>query len=385
MFHRFHYNVPHYFVMKLNLELKELFVSFGLIELATYAVMIFEPIYLFSLGYDLKHIMAYYLVVYGLYVMLLPLGGSVAAWFGSERTILAASFFLIGYYASLFALPGEPALFWVAPVIFALQKILYWPAYHADFARFSDRIQRGKEVSGILTLDSFLATVAPFIGGAVVTLFGFRSLFGLVIILILFSNLPLLAVRSRVPRERRHPAYFWSFLVAREQRRKFFAYMGFGEELIVLVVWPIFIYTILHGIFAVGSLVAIAGAITAIVTLYIGKLTDQLHRHSIIRVGTAFAVLAWLWRTVARTSWQLLPLDALSRLSKNVIVVPLMAKTYDAANRGDQLRYAVFFEQSLAIGKFAAALAVLLLMPYASGFTVAFLVGAVFAALYALR
>lgn len=384
MFRRFHYNAPHYFVMRLHVELKELVVSFALMELAVNAVMLFEPIFLYTLGYDLQEIMLFYALVYGLYLVLLPFGGQLTAWLGNERTILLSAFPYIGYFAALFALPALPSLFWIAPVLFALQKALYWPAYHADFARYSDRLQRGKEVSSMLTLGTFLATLGPFLGGTVVALSGFQSLFAIVIILILISNIPLFLTKHAMRKRRVSPGYFWRFLSAPQTRRRLVAYAGFGEELVVLVVWPIMIFLAVRNAFAFGSVIAVAGILTALVTLYIGKLSDRLRRARIIRVGVLFTILAWLWRLVARSAWQLLPLDFLSRVSKNLVVVPLLAKTYDTANREDSLRYAVFFEQSLAIGKLLVTLVIFFLAPLVSGFTVAFLVAAAMSLLYLL-
>jgi hypothetical protein len=77
-------------------------------------------------------------------------------------------------------------------------------------------------------------------------------------------------------------------------------------------------------------------------------------------------------------------IDITSRISKDIIVVPLWAVTYDRASRSDILKSMVFFEQSIAFGKLLAALIVFILLFFFTGWTAAFVIAGLMTFLYIL-
>src|SRR5207247_1058254 len=153
---------------KLSTQLEELYMSVAIMEFAVAAISLFEPIYLWTLGYRVPQIAFFYLIVYVAYYPLVPLGGKFVAKFGHERSILISTFFYVGYYVALISIRWHPSLFALAPILFALQKTFYWPAYHFDFIRFSAREERGREFSGLWSLSTMMAVLGPIAGGFLV-------------------------------------------------------------------------------------------------------------------------------------------------------------------------------------------------------------------------
>ena len=77
--------------------------------------------------------------------------------------------------------------------------------------------------------------------------------------------------------------------------------------------------------------------------------------------------------------------DTLSRISKNVIVVPMMAMTYDHASDTSVMKTVVFFEMSLAIGKIIAMFLSLLVLRFLpDSFAAMFIIAALMTLLYSL-
>lgn len=379
-----HLHAPHYFARHLSLGLEELYVMVGLNDLALSAIMVFEPIYLFSLGLSLSRIAFFYFFVYLGYVLLVPLGGMVAARLGYPRTILLSTVCLIAYYASLFGIAFNPDLFWAAAAAFAVQKSLYWPAFESDFVRFTDHRQEGKELSGIVSLSTIVTIIGPLLGGLLVKFYGFPALFGTVIGLILISNAPLFFSKNPATRE---PVGYWASwqrLFASERRRAFFGYTGFAEELIVLVFWPIAMFLVIRNFAGIGLLTAGASLATVVIALYIGKLIDQHKQASLIRFGSLATSITWLARTSALITPLVFVADTLSRLFKTIFYVPLLELTLERAAREGPLKTTVFFEQSLALGKMLIALLFFIVFQYTTSLTPAFIVAAGAALLYPL-
>ena len=106
--------LAHYFPRHASVQLRELYLTFGIFDLAVSAVSLFEPIYLYKLGYSIPHILFFYLAIYLLYFAILPLGATFSLRYGYAKGIFSSSFFSISYYLALIGLPYSPFLFFVA-------------------------------------------------------------------------------------------------------------------------------------------------------------------------------------------------------------------------------------------------------------------------------
>lgn len=363
--------------------LKELYLTTAILNLAVSAGLIFEPIYLYSLGFSLSQIMLFYFGVYFLYFFLMPIGGKVVKHKGFEHGIMYGSVFLILYFIFLMSIPQHGGFFYLAIIALACQKALFWPGFHADFAYFSKTGQRGREISVIAILDSIAFIVGPLLGGLIIGLFGFQMLFISMCALIVLSNIPILTTREVfTPSDM---SYWGSYkrLVAPENRRHFWGYFGFGEELIVLTVWPIFMYMTIQNFFGTGFAVTLSTLVTALAVLYVGKFSDIHDRKKVLKIGVIMTIIAWLIRLVIRGGIGVFFTDFLSRLSKHIFGVPLISGLYESATKHSIVRSVIFFEMSLTIGKLVASGLLAILFSFTSdGWAIAFSIGALFSCFY---
>lgn len=386
-----HYNFIHNFrsfvAARASRQVLELYAADLMINLGSSMAAVFEPIYLYTRGFSLSGILYFFLGIYGLYFFLMPLGAKFARRFGYEKAMFLASPFLVAYYVFLYLIPQDQYFVLAAVVALALEKTFYWPAYHADLAFFGRNRERGREVGNILAINSLVYILGPFLGGIILTFFGFKALFLAVAVLTLASNIPLLTTPERFKPK---PFSYWHAyrrLFYKENRRNFFGFLGFGEELIALVIWPIFIYTVIKSFISIGALVAITTLITTAVLLYVGRLADGggSERRSILKIGTVFSGATWFLRLLIGGALGVFLMDALARITKNVIVVPMMAMTYDRASETSVMKTVVFFEMSLVAGKiFAIWLALLALRFFSNSFAVLFILAGMMTFLYAL-
>lgn len=359
-------------------QVKELFVFSTLINFAYALVMIFEPIYLYSIGYGLQKIMLFYLIVYVAYFLIIPLGGKFSRHFGYEKGLLVGSIFYILFYVSLFFINQYPLLFYVTPIIFALQKMFYWPAYHANFARFSDSKEEGREISAITVAQSLVLIIGPVLAGFIISQWGYGALFTMASIIFLASNIPTLITKEKVDHQPFSYLDAYKDLFNTDNRKSFLAYIGFGEELIVLIVWPVFISIVISNVFNLGLLVTASTFLTTLAVFYIGKLTDSKNKRKILSLGSYIYALSWFFRIFIVNTVGVFFVDSLSRLGKNIIIVPLTALTYERAKDDEAgkkktvMARILFFEMSLIIGKFIAILAIYVLTMFIADESLAF-------------
>lgn len=366
-------------------QIRELYLSTIILQFAASAVMIFEPIYLWSAGLSLQRIILFYGAIYVVYFAILPFGGKFVRARGYEHGIMYSTPFLILYYLSLFAIPFSPIFVGTAIVSYALQKMFYWPGYHADFARFGMANQTGRELSVLVLLASVAAIAGPAVGGLVLVTLGYPALFIMVSVLILVSNIPLLMTPEIFT-----PRVFsyedsWKRLWKPENRRKLISYMGFGEEFVVMIIWPLFMYSVVKEYFNIGAIVSVATLATILVAVAVGKLTDTSGRRRVLRLGVVFTALSWLMRLVSGGLGGVFLADTLYRSARTAVGIPLIASTYDSARRYSVTKTAIFLESSVVAGKLLAALCCLIIVTFfAPGWELMFLLAGAFTLLYAL-
>ncbi|MDD5251807.1 MAG: MFS transporter [Patescibacteria group bacterium] len=381
----FRHYLEHYLAPHPSHEVKELFVATAILDFAVALVMIFEPVYLYSLGWSLTKILLFYAAVYILYFLFLPIGGRICRKHGFEHTILWSSPFLILYYLSFFAIGYNAVFIAVAIVALVIQKILYWPSYHSNFAAWSDRTEVGREVSNLSALVSLATAVAPLVGGVIIMSGGYKALFVLSASLILFSNVPLL--RTPEVFEPKSFGYFSAIkrIAEPRNRRCLLAAFGFGEELVTMVVWPVFLIVALPDPLEVGALISFSMIATILIALYVGRIVDEGGRIAVLRNGAMFVSGSWAVRLfLGSGAVGLFLIDAFYRVAKNMVGLPMTAIIYSDGGRDGTTEEVVFFEMALSLGKITCALAAALifwLMP--NWWSGAFVLAAGFALLYA--
>jgi MFS family permease len=318
--------------------------------------------------------------VYALYILFIPLGARIISRYGYEHGIFFSIPFQILYWVFLFSSQTHFNLIYLAPVAFAIEKALFWPAFHADVARFAQDKQRGREFSVLYAIVNVVYIVGPFIGGAISETFGVRVTFILASVIYFCSFIPLFTTKEVFVPKLYDFRQTWELY--KTYPKKFLGYLGFGEELLVLTVWPIFIYAVLKDYSETGSLVTIATLVATILALYIGKVTDQYSKRLLVKVGAFLYFLVWIARFVASSFWSTFAVESLSRTSKDLVFIPLSTLTYERANETHIMPYVVFFEQSLSVGKLVACLLGILLFTLTGSFYALFILAGLFSLLY---
>lgn len=383
--HPINFLQKHFFANHLSRELKELYASTAILTFAAAAIAIFEPIYFITIGFTLSQVLLFYGVVYVLYFFMLPLGAKFARSRGYEHGILYSSPFLILYYLSLFAIPQSKLFIGVAIIAFAIQKILYWPSFHADMARFGTTEERGREVGGIELLLATVAILAPAFGGVIISLFGFKILFAIVSCLILASNIPLLLTPENFTPVPFSYADAMKDLFKKGNRRNAVSKLGFGEQLLTAVAWPVFIFMIIPQFNQLGLIVSATILMTSLVMLVVGRLTDTRYRNKLIRIGTIFTLLSHPARLLVLNPFGVLAADTFYSVSRSVLGIPYTASVYDEAKNGSIMRSLMVHEMALAAGKALASFtAIALIALFPPGWTAIFIFGAVLTLFYFL-
>lgn len=379
MFLNFH--LPHYFNKEVRKEMGELYASSAISNFALSVITLFEPIFLYQvLHFSIPKVLMFMAVVYAVYILIIPFGGKFASVYGYRHCIAISIPFQIFYWLALLTSIGRPNLAFLAAVIFGLQKSFYWPGFHSVIARYAQTQQVGREFGAAYAINNLAQIGGPLLGGILSQYFGIPAAFLLAAMIYCVSAVPLLlAAEVFTPK-------FYSFKdtlkLYKDFPKKFFGYIGFGEELLALTVWPIFIYIVVKDYKDTGLLAAAASLLAGIFALFLGKITDQYTKRVLIKVGAFFTSVFWLGRFFAYNFVTTFAVDSLSKTGKETLFIPLSTLTYLRAEQTHIVPYAVFFEQSLSLGKLSACLIGALLFSLTGSFMVLFIIAAVYSLFY---
>ena len=376
---------PNYFSYHINKEVKEVFWYALIFGLALNLTFLFEPIYLFKLGYSIPKILFFYVQVYAWYALIVTFVAKIISRIGYKHSILTSSIFYILFWLSLYNVGNYQVLFYITPLVLALQKSFFWPAYNADIALNSDKTQRGREVGALFSLMEIVAIFAPFIGGFISTVYDFKVLFIVSSTLILVAAYPLFKSPEIYTKHHFHFRNFSNLF--KKYKNNFFAYWGYAEDLMLQSLWPIFIFITVPSVLGVGVVATIGSLMSMMLMLYVGHLADHENKKRMIKLSSVFYSLTWIFRFLAKNITGVLAFDVLTKTGKASLNVPMVSYTYEIA--GDDgpdhaIAYSVFFEFSLAIGKIIMGLLGILVLTFSSNIFIVFAIAGLMTLLYGL-
>ncbi|MFH1916192.1 MAG: MFS transporter [Nanoarchaeota archaeon] len=346
------------FHLRLDKELKKLYLTLLLRSVAFTFTGLFVPIYIFTLGYGIKGVMLYYIILYLTHILLMYGAAKFACRFGLKHAMLVSLPFLIGTYMCLNFLPQSMLFLFLAPILGGFHDAYFWTSFHIDFALSSHHEKRGKEVGYLEVMGRILRALGPLLGGIAIVLFGFSALFYAVILFVLLSGIPLVLSKDRhipIRLQLRH-------IFHGQPRRHALAYMGYGiDHGTLMIVWPLLIYGIVSEFHIIGLISTLALIAGIVLTIKISQLLDKYKRTRILKIGSVGFAVVWFVRIIAKSGFHIFLIDTIDSLFQPMVHVSVQTVSYDSAKHR-LVRYILFREFFLNMG-FLAILVFLFFVP----------------------
>lgn len=315
-------------------RLKAIYLMHSIDGFAASLVGIFVPVYLLALGYPLRQVLFFYIMIYAALAAFFFLAGYSAGHFGLKRTILFRLPFLMAYLLMLYFLPTHATPLWLIALAGGLNLALYWFPLHIIFTRASEHDEMGNNVGKLLALPKFAGIFAPLLGGFFAAAFGFGPLFIFAIILYFVSAIPLMyadELKQTIEMSRGKAVQIFRRLP------KYFLAEAFGNAagVVEAVIWPAFIYLSFKNILSVGALGTLLGLGGALVTLLVGRYSDRVDKKIFLRLGAALLIAVWFSRYFGQNEILFYVLTILSGFFSILIAVPFTSIAYATAKKDD--------------------------------------------------
>ncbi|MBL7053535.1 MAG: MFS transporter [Candidatus Portnoybacteria bacterium] len=333
---------------------------------------LFLPIFLYELfNKNFVAVVLYYSIGFFAYGITITLGAKFLNRFGFKKALqvsvfLAALFYFIFY---LIDKNGSNELIPLTILILVLFRLFHWLPYHVDFAKFSDKKNRAKQVSILKATSLSLGIFIPLISGLIISKFGFDILFVIAIVIYLSAIFPYMVV----PRTREKFSWTirqtWEQFFSKKRRNMIFAYMADGaENMVGLVVWPIFIYQLLNGnYFQIGILSTLIISITVTLQLFAGKYIDsKISKERAVHWGSVLYAFGWIIKIFITTAFQMFIVGAYHSITSILLRTPFDTLTYEiASDQGHYVdEFTVLREMAINIGRSIMGILIILVSFY---------------------
>ncbi|OGG55048.1 hypothetical protein A3D62_02545 [Candidatus Kaiserbacteria bacterium RIFCSPHIGHO2_02_FULL_49_11] len=328
-----------------------------LIQFGFGVVGIFEVIFLFNqFDSNIPLVALIYASIFLLSVILTPFGAMLISLFGMKRLMILSIPFAFCSILSLFLWDLNPLLA-LFGLIFStvIYKTLYWVPYHVDFAKFSDKKTRGRQLSILLAVSEIVTIITPLIGGAIITASGYSNLFIVSLGILLFAVIPLFFIQEKY--ETFSYSYWETYteLFSKKNRSLLLGYTGDGAQSgVTLLVWPIFIFMLLRGEYlVVGAISSITILALLVLRFVVGDLVDRWSRKKVLTIGTLLNTTGWLVKVFIETGFQIFIIDTYHGLGKVVNQMSVDVTTYNqATDNGHYIdEFTVLKEMAVNAGK----------------------------------
>lgn len=366
--------MPQFLKLYLKSELSpgviSLYTMRSIMQVASGLVGLFLPVYLY-LHYNMNLILvfAYYLASFSIFLFIIPFGGNCINWFGLKRSLAYSIPFRALFFLCFYFFENNVFLFTVLTLISVnLFRILHWIPYHADFAKFTDKKNRGKQISFLVSLTTLVSIFIPITAGFLVSQIGWKSLFAIVVLLDLVAMIPLYFVPHTGERFSWTYRQTWKHAFMSENRNMLRAFMADGvQNIIGLTAWPVFIWLILQGDFLkVGTISSAVVLVTVILRLVMGEFTDRYDKKKLIRFGTIMYSLGWGIKVFVSTGFQIFIASTYHNFATIIMRTPFDTLMYEKmADSGHYVdEYSTVRQIYVTSGKVLALIAMIILLQF---------------------
>ncbi|OGF34620.1 hypothetical protein A2223_00520 [Candidatus Falkowbacteria bacterium RIFOXYA2_FULL_35_8] len=370
--------------IKLSGPLTALFSCQLIQQVANGLIGLFIPVFLYQkLGFSLIAVSLYCLASYTSWFLLVPVGAKWMSKIGIKKSLIISVVFSAFYFLSLQFFDLTDNRWWLLSSIFFvdLTRMFFWVQYHTDFAKFSNKSVRGRQISLFSSVASLVAVLIPFISGLMLENYGFGILFISALIIYLASALPLFMIPE--VKEEYSFGYLESFkqLFSAKNKRMLWSYSADGAQgFIGMVLWPLFIWLVLDENYAaVGLVSSIIILVSIIVRLIVGEYSDKLSKKKILKLGTALYAIGWIFKIFVFTGFQIFIASTYHNFAEIVMRTPYDALMYDkAADSGKMVdEYNTMREIALNFGRILIILLIIAGFYFTGDLTLSFILAAV--------
>jgi len=307
-------------------------------------------------GNSIEKVLVLFALLYAIFIVVTHLGAKLISRLGMKKMMVFAVFFSTSSIVARYMWDSDPTFYLVIFfVAFALFKMLYWVPYHVEFTAFTDKEMRGKQMALLGNVSKIFTAVLPLVGGFILTVSNYNTLFLTSAIVISLSVIPLFYIKETKEEYEWSTTHLIREFFDKANRPIVLSEFGNGiQDAVGSVIWPVFIFILLKGdYFSVGLVSSLTIVVLMILSLVIGSFIDKLGRKKVLKIGSILYTTGWLFKIFVETSFGIFLVDTYHSFGRVINKLPFDATAYDHAEENERFvdEFTVLKEISLILGK----------------------------------
>jgi|SRR3989344_5535151 len=360
------FNFNHMFGFEINRELSLNYLSTSIRALVISMIGIFIPIFILTLGYDVRDVILYHIFFYVLITSLISLATKIISKVGLKFSIATSFPLLIISYLLLYSSEVYKISIYWSLIPSVMSFLAFWPAFQIYFAKSSDHSHRGREIGFLSSINLILSAIGPTLAALIITFFGFGILFISVSIIMLLAIIPIYGSEEKYPKSR---FYFKDLYNKRRKIKEPIIFFSEGINIICeLLFWPLLIYFLFNDLLIVGYLGSVL-YISILISLYLAsKYSDSRKKHKLMIIGSILYAGSWIVRTAVKSLQSVLGASIGTGITSTLLDVPYSSIFYDKLSKKTTTEYVVFREIFVGFGR----IFILLIFYFTNSFIIVF-------------
>ncbi|MCK4891440.1 MAG: MFS transporter [Candidatus Pacebacteria bacterium] len=326
----------------LSKEIKNFYFSIGVFNFATSIIEIFIPLYLLiDKNFSLASVVLFYILVHLGRLIFLPVSAYLSSRFGAKR-IISISFILTAiFYLLLQRVDYSPIIFYLCALFFGAIFAFLWIPYLVHISKISPNGIRGKIIGRINIYVAFARACGPVLGGIIISIYGFRYGFALVILLIM----PAIYFLLSTPEKSKIRKINFKLISIRKIYPDIIANGFYNfQNFLNFLIWPAFIFLIIPHYNQIGFIQTVSLLISIIAFQLAGSWTDKFDRKKFLFWSNVFDILINALRVLANSFANVFLLNTVKNFSWSLRKIPYHAKVYEHMDEEPRTEYIFFLE-----------------------------------------
>ncbi|OGD62960.1 hypothetical protein A2160_04315 [Candidatus Beckwithbacteria bacterium RBG_13_42_9] len=324
---------------------------------------IFIPIYVYQLTGSFLWVFLFYLIYHASDVLTAPLAGWFMRRFGVDKTAIVGTFLRVLFLYLMILAKDQPDLLNPAAIIWGMTIPFAWLPYHYTIVAEEEKYGKfGSAVAKIAIIEKITAALAPFIGGLIIYFSGFKALYGVGLMIVVISLIPMLIDSF----DRRGMRFDFDKVITEIFNPKLWpitlSLAGSSlEEKVYNVLRPLIMYVGLITVAQLGGIESISTILSLIITWWAGQWVDK-KGFGIMKIGVAVNALGLLLFPFLHQGWAFLIFNSIYLIVSVLVWTPFNTAIYEYACKNRRLEF--FVAREIILNSAAALFCALLFLGF---------------------